>query len=112
MNFKFVVFSLQQTVKNLSPTATNYKLCTTNYKVKGASHDGKNLRATVPVFLSVPQFSQPDAQFGQAPFGRPPDEAFVPMVDAAYFSLGADAPAGRRTQFAIRQTMSHGPNRL
>ena len=28
--------------------SANYKLCATNYKVNGASHDGKNLRATAP----------------------------------------------------------------
>jgi len=33
---------------NLKFFSANYKLCTTNYKVNGASHDGKNLRATAP----------------------------------------------------------------
>lgn len=39
------------------------------------------------MFLSVPQFGQPDAQFCQAPLSGLPDEAFVPMVDAAYFPI-------------------------
>ena len=37
---------------------------------------------------SVPQFGQPDAQFCQAPLSGPPDEAFIPMEDAAYFPIG------------------------
>ena len=40
------------------------------------------------MFLSVPQFGQPAAQFCQAPLSGLPDEAFVPMVDAAYFPIG------------------------
>ena len=36
LSFKFVVFSLQQMVKNLKSSSTNYKLRTTNYKVNGA----------------------------------------------------------------------------
>ncbi|WP_444310532.1 hypothetical protein, partial [Megasphaera sp.] len=51
LSFKFVVFSLQQMVKKLKSASTNYKLRTTNYKVKGALHDGKNLRATSPFFI-------------------------------------------------------------
>ena len=43
-------------VKNLKPASTNYKLRTTNYKVKGALHDGKNLRATVPFLPSADGF--------------------------------------------------------
>ncbi|WP_292297366.1 hypothetical protein, partial [Megasphaera sp.] len=35
LSFKFVVFSLQQMVKNLKPVSTNCKLCTTNRKAKG-----------------------------------------------------------------------------
>ena len=31
---------------NLKVFSANYKLCATNYKVNGASHDGKNHRAT------------------------------------------------------------------
>ena len=34
---------------NLKPSSANYKLCATNYKVNGASHDGRNLRAAVPL---------------------------------------------------------------
>ena len=33
---------------NLKVFSANYKLCATNYNVKGASHDGRNLRATAP----------------------------------------------------------------
>jgi hypothetical protein len=48
LSFKFVVFSLQQMVKNLKLSSINYKLCTTNFKEKGALHDGRSLRATGP----------------------------------------------------------------
>ena len=48
LSFKFVVFSFQQMAKKFK--ANFYKLRTTNYKVKGALHDGKNLRATAPLW--------------------------------------------------------------
>ena len=39
--------------KNLEPISANYKLCTTNYTEKETVHDGRDLRATGPIYGSL-----------------------------------------------------------
>ena len=39
--------------------SANYKLCTTNYKEKGALHDGKSIRVTIPYDLQPTIFPLP-----------------------------------------------------
>ena len=68
-SIKFVVFSLQQIVKNLKPTSTNYKLRTINYKVKGASYDGRSLHATAPLGVLSFQFVVNRKSTSQTAFG-------------------------------------------
>ena len=77
LSFKFVVFSLQQMVKNLKPSSTNYK-------EKGASHDGRILHATAP--------SPVCDTVGAAPTGGP---------------LGAEGFPKRRCQFEFIAAQPH-----
>ena len=44
---QWLAVSRQQMALNLKVFAKNYKLRTTSYKVKGISHDGISLRATM-----------------------------------------------------------------
>ena len=56
---------------NLKVFSANYKLCATNYKVNGASHDGKNHRATASFFCRGRPVGRPLRCHVQAPTDSP-----------------------------------------